>query len=99
MTRFSALLLSTVVAIGLGTAISTPSHAQDKDKKAKGKLVFEIYKDASEGFRWRLKSANGQIIGTSGAGYKDKVDCKHGIELIKAGASKAEVKDSSAEDK
>ena len=98
MSRMSVALLSTVAAVGIGIGLSSPTEAQDKDRKGKAaKLTFEIYKDASEGFRWRLKSANGQIIGTSGAGYKDKSDCKHGIDLVKSGAAKAEVKDSSEE--
>jgi uncharacterized protein YegP (UPF0339 family) len=39
----------------------------------KGKL--EIYEDAKGEWRWRLKSANGRIIATSGEGYTRKSDC------------------------
>jgi uncharacterized protein YegP (UPF0339 family) len=98
MSRMSFAVLSTFAAAAIGIGLSSPTEAQDKDKKAKAaKLTFEIYKDAGESYRWRLKSANGQIIGTSGAGYKDKADCKHGIELVKSGAAKAEVREAAEE--
>jgi uncharacterized protein YegP (UPF0339 family) len=58
---------------------------------AKTKLKFETYTDASEDTRWRLKATNGQIIATSGQGYKDKRDCDHAIEVIKDGASDAKI--------
>jgi uncharacterized protein YegP (UPF0339 family) len=57
------------------------------------KLEFETYKDAAEDTRWRLKSTNGQIIASSGQGYKDKRDCEHAIDVIKKGAAKAKVED------
>ena len=56
-----------------------------------GVMTFEIYEDAKSEFRWRLKATNGQIIATSGEGYKAKADCKHGIEIIMADAAKAKV--------
>ncbi len=56
-----------------------------------GVMTFEIYEDAKSEYRWRLKATNGQIIATSGEGYKAMADCKHGIEIIQAEASKAKV--------
>jgi uncharacterized protein YegP (UPF0339 family) len=50
-------------------------------------LVFEIYQDRSNEHRWRLKATNGQVIATSGQGYKDKRDVKSAIERIKADAA------------
>lgn len=56
-------------------------------------MKFELYKDAKEEFRWRLKSANGKIIATGGQGYVAKVDCQRGIEILKeAGAKGAKSK-------
>ena len=62
-------------------------------KDAADKLKFEEYQDAKGEYRWRLKSTNGQIIGSASQGYKAKADCEHAIDLIKAGAAKAEVED------
>jgi len=60
---------------------------------AADKLKFEVYEDAKKEYRWRLKASNGQVIGASSEGYKAKGDCEKAIDLIKAGAAKAEVED------
>jgi uncharacterized protein YegP (UPF0339 family) len=60
-------------------------------KDAATKLTFETYEDAKNEHRWRLKSTNGQVIATSGQGYKDKRDCQHAVDTIKKGAEKAKV--------
>jgi uncharacterized protein YegP (UPF0339 family) len=60
---------------------------------AKTKLKFETYQDAKGEYRWRLIATNGQTIGSSSEGYKAKADCEHAIDLVKAGAAKAEVED------
>lgn len=45
---------------------------------------FQIYKDNAGEWRWRLRAeGNWEIIADSGEGYKDKDDCKHGIQLVK----------------
>ena len=56
-------------------------------------LQFEIYRDSRKQFRWRLKSANGQVIATSGGGYKAKADCRSAIDRIKEDARAATVED------
>ena len=53
---------------------------------------FEIYKDAAEKFRFRLKAPNGEII-ASGEAYASKDGCKNGIASIKENAPKAEIVD------
>lgn len=53
---------------------------------------YEIYKDAAQKFRWRLKAPNGEIIAT-GEAYESKDSCKKGIESVKANAFKATVVD------
>jgi hypothetical protein len=89
--------------IVLGIAVLTllwgllPGSTAQEGKKSERGLTFEIYKDTGGEFRWRLKAANGQTIGTSGQGYKAKADCQHGIEVIKRDAAKAKVEDVSAQ--
>jgi uncharacterized protein YegP (UPF0339 family) len=46
---------------------------------------FEIYKDKSGGFRFRLKASNGQNILASES-YKAKSSCTNGIESVKKNA-------------
>ncbi len=72
--------------------------AIDRIKKdAATKLTFETYEDSGKQYRWRLKATNGQIIATSGQGYKDKRDCANAIDVIKKGAEKAKVEEAAAE--
>jgi len=50
---------------------------------------FELYKDKSGKFRFRLKASNGQVIAT-GEAYETKASALNGIESVKknsAGAS------------
>ena len=46
---------------------------------------FEIYKDKSGAYRFRLKSRNGQVIAT-GEAYSTKAACENGIESIRKNA-------------
>jgi uncharacterized protein YegP (UPF0339 family) len=80
-------------------AIATALFAPGSEAKAAAGLTFEVYEDAKKEFRWRLKSSNGQVIATSGQGYKAKADCKHAIEVIQKGAAEAVVDDQTAKKK
>ena len=51
---------------------------------------FEVYADKSGDFRFRLKAANGQIIGT-GQGYASKAGCMKGIESIRKNSVDAKI--------
>ncbi len=51
---------------------------------------FEVYKDKSGEFRFRLKASNGQVIAT-GEGYKALSGCMNGIESVKKNAVDAEI--------
>jgi uncharacterized protein YegP (UPF0339 family) len=53
---------------------------------------FELYKDKSGDFRWRLIAANGETI-ASGQGYTSKASAQKGIDSVKENASKAIVED------
>ena len=51
---------------------------------------FEVYKDKSGEYRFRLKAGNGQVIAVS-EGYKSKTSCMNGIESVKKNAPTAEI--------
>jgi hypothetical protein len=51
---------------------------------------FEVYKDNSGKYRFRLKASNGQVIAT-GQGYSSKDSCLNGIESVKTNAPVAEI--------
>jgi len=54
--------------------------------------VFEVYKDKSGKFRFRLVAPNGETIASS-EGYNEKSSCMNGIESVKKNAPIATVKD------
>ena len=54
---------------------------------------FEIYKDKSGEFRWRLVHTNGKIIADSGQGYKAKEDAIKGISSLKENVPGATIED------
>ena len=51
---------------------------------------FEVFKDKSGQYRFRLKAGNGEIIAT-GEAYTTKAACLNGIESIKKNAPDAEI--------
>lgn len=53
---------------------------------------FEIFRDTDEQFRVRLKSASGEIIGSSEA-YPSKQGAESGIEAMKSAVATAETVD------
>jgi uncharacterized protein YegP (UPF0339 family) len=56
---------------------------------------FEVYKDASSKYRFRLKAGNGEIIAV-GEAYESKAGALGGIESIKKNAAEAEIVDQTA---
>lgn len=54
---------------------------------------FELYQDAKGEYRWRLKSANGQVIATGGEGYTSKGGAQNGINAVKRNAAEATVEE------
>lgn len=55
---------------------------------------FEIYNGGGKtgGFRWRLKSRNGEIV-ASGEAYETKAGAKKGVEAVQRAAKDAKVED------
>ncbi|GAA5073562.1 YegP family protein [Nocardia iowensis] len=51
---------------------------------------FEMYKDKSDKYRFRLKATNGEIIAV-GEAYESETACKNGIESVKKNAPAAEI--------
>lgn len=60
----------------------------DKRVQMHNQPRFEVYKDASGQYRFRLRAPNNEIIAVSEA-YTSKVACRNGIESVKKNASKA----------
>ena len=56
---------------------------------------FEVFKDASGQFRFRLRAPNGEPIASS-EGYTTKEACIDGIRSVQKNAPKAKVKDTTS---
>jgi uncharacterized protein YegP (UPF0339 family) len=54
---------------------------------------FELSKGSDSQYRWRLKSANGQISATGGEGYTTKASVENGIVAAKRDALSATTDD------
>jgi uncharacterized protein YegP (UPF0339 family) len=92
----------------LGTVSPHPAAAQDKakakakapqtkapTKEAKAAAIFELYKDKSGEFRFRLKDDEGTVLAISGKGYPEKTDCQKAIQAIQREAARARIDDQS----
>ena len=51
---------------------------------------FEMYRDKSGAFRFRLKARNGEIIATSES-YSSRAACENGIESVRKNAPDAKI--------
>lgn len=47
-------------------------------------MFYELYKDTTSQWRWRLKAANYRTIANSGEGYYNKSDALAAIQLVKS---------------
>jgi len=50
-------------------------------------MIYWIYKDARDEWRWYLKSVDGDKIADSARGYKEQYDCKRGLNLVRDSAN------------
>jgi uncharacterized protein YegP (UPF0339 family) len=84
-----ALLVTSLAVGGLSVA---PGQDKKKDDKS---AVFEVYKDRSDEFRFRLKDGE-HLLAIAPKGYKTKEDVLKVIDEIKKEAAKAKIVDDTA---
>ena len=74
-------------------------HVEDQTREESvAHPKYELYQDKAGEFRFRLKAANGEIIGKS-EGYKAKASARNGIASIAKNAPDAIVVEIEPEDK
>jgi len=66
------------------------AYAAEADLLAIGSAAFEIYEDAAEEWRWRLRHRNGEMLGDSGEGFGKRSGAVESIERVKRHAPAAE---------
>ncbi len=52
---------------------------------------FELYRDTANQWRWRLKAANGRIVGDSGEGYATESNARRAAENARSSIAGARV--------
>lgn len=70
---------------------AAPGREQKADRAAKAK--FEVYKDKSGEYRWRLRATNTQILAMAAQGYSDKRSVMSAIESVKRDVPEAPVEE------
>jgi uncharacterized protein YegP (UPF0339 family) len=83
------------VVIGFSGALATGQAQKDKEKdKAAATAVFEVYKDRSDEFRFRLVAGETKLA-MAPHGYKTKDEVMKAIATIQKEAAKAKIDDQS----
>jgi uncharacterized protein YegP (UPF0339 family) len=82
MLQRMGVALGTVLVLWLaGTDVDGPLSARRAAAQADaGKLKFEVYKDASKEYRWRLKGSDDKLLATAGQGFNAKADCRKSVD-------------------
>jgi uncharacterized protein YegP (UPF0339 family) len=72
--------------------LSAPSIASTPPQNEKEKIMkFTIYKDSAGNYRWRLKSANGQTVASSGEAFASRANAVRAAENVRDNAGGAEI--------
>jgi uncharacterized protein YegP (UPF0339 family) len=71
----------------------TPAVEPQETSAVAAAATFEVYKDKSGEYRWRLRMRNTKVIATSGEGYSTKRACEEAIESVKKNAADAPVEE------
>jgi uncharacterized protein YegP (UPF0339 family) len=83
---------SIVVALALAGALGASGlQAAEKPSAGKGAATFELFKDKSGAFRFRLKGDDGTILAMSAKGLRTKADVQKVVDALKRDAGKAKV--------
>ena len=53
---------------------------------------FEVFKDAKNEYRWRLKNPDGKVVASPGQGYASKKYCEESVEKFKTNTHSDKVK-------
>jgi uncharacterized protein YegP (UPF0339 family) len=53
--------------------------------------TFQVYRDSAGQWRWRLKAANGRIVGDSGEGYATEHNARRAAEHARSSIAGARI--------
>ena len=72
--------------------VDTSKDDEPEEDDGASKATFELFADAGNKWRWRLRHDNGEIIGDGGQGYSSKQKAKQGLRSVKTNVRGAEVR-------
>ena len=81
---------------GSATTAADRNRDQTKDSARRARATFEVYKDKSGEYRWRLRATNTQILAMAAQGYSDKRSCLNAIESVKRDVADAPIEEKEA---
>lgn len=58
--------------------------------------TFQLYRDARQEYRWRLRARNSKIIADCGEGYASRSNVARALKSVKTNASDSPIDDQSA---
>ena len=93
--------ISTVQGHGSFPAVLNQAGAEDAVERVRtyapaadlldvGDAAFEIYEDAGEEWRWRLRHRNGNVLADSGEGYSGRSEATAAVTRLKRHAPNAD---------
>jgi len=86
--------LESVKQNATGAAVTDQTRDETVEPTEGGsKATFELFQDAADEWRWRLRHDNGNIIADSGEGYAARHGVKNGLQSVKTNAPGAAVED------
>ena len=66
------------------------AQVAEDGSEVKGGKGFEIFEDASGGWRWRLRAGNGELVAISEQGFSSKSGVVKGLDVVRRNAAAAE---------
>jgi uncharacterized protein YegP (UPF0339 family) len=91
--KVGALVVGCLMLTGVLLERPGMRSAMAAEGEKKPAATFEVYKDKSGQFRWRLRMQNSKVIASSGEGYKEKDSALKAIESVKRVVADAPVKE------
>jgi uncharacterized protein YegP (UPF0339 family) len=69
--------------------VAVPSE----DERIASQATFELFEDAAEEWRWRLRHRNGNIVADSGQGYASRSNAVEAVTGVKRNAPGADAEE------
>jgi uncharacterized protein YegP (UPF0339 family) len=69
---------------GTGRVLYDPERDREKGWMSESDPRFVIYRDVKDGYRWRLRSAEGETLERSERGHRRKDTCRQEVQSLRS---------------